>query len=240
VSRPARPAPSPSAFRRFTVVAFLRRFTVVAFLRRFTVVAFLRRFTVVAFLRRLILVASTAVLAAAGTAACTAEAKSSNDPPPFADCAALTAAPPSAPAAAPATGLPDLRLPCFTGGKEIALRDLHGPALINIWGSWCQPCRAELPVIQHLADRTGGRLTVLTVDTGDSREAGASFAGDKGVTLPTLYDQGNKLLTALKRINLPITLFIDADGHQFEQVVPLTAETVDDLVRTHTGVTVAS
>ena len=73
-------------------------------------------------------------------------------------------------------GLPDLRLPCFTDGSEVALRDLHGPAVINIWASWCGPCRRELPVMQRLADRAGDRLTVLTVDTGDGREAGASFA----------------------------------------------------------------
>jgi cytochrome c biogenesis protein CcmG/thiol:disulfide interchange protein DsbE len=181
--------------------------------------------------------ASVALLAVAATAACT---RSDDPPPPFADCAAVTAAPPSAPAAAPADQLPDLRLPCFTGGQQVALRDLHGPALINIWASSCGPCRTELPVIQQMADRSAGRLTVLSVDTGDLREAGASFAADHGVSLPTLFDQDNRLLHALGRINLPITVFIDATGRQFVQPLPLTAASIDDLVRTHTGVAVAS
>jgi thiol-disulfide isomerase/thioredoxin len=181
--------------------------------------------------------ASLALLAVAATAACS---KSDDPPPPFADCAAVTAAPPSAPAAAPAAGLPDLRLPCFTGGRQVALQDVHGPALINIWASSCGPCRTELPVIQQMADRAAGRLTVLSVDSGDLRDAGASFAADQGVTLPTLFDQDNELLHALRRINLPVTVFVDATGRQFVQVLPLTAASIDDLVRTHTGVAVAS
>ncbi|MGX6603890.1 TlpA family protein disulfide reductase [Micromonosporaceae bacterium Da 78-11] len=146
-------------------------------------------------------------------------------------------APSAAVASAPAGELPDLKLPCFTGGQEIALRDLHGPALINIWASSCGPCRTELPVIQQLADRTAGRLTVLTVDAGDTREAGASFATDKGVSLPTLFDQDHRLLNALGMINLPITVFVDAGGRRFVQVQPLTTASIDGLVAKHTGVT---
>jgi len=183
------------------------------------------------------MVALLALLAVVATAACSAEARSSDDPSPFADCTGLTAAPPSAPAAAPAGKLPDLRLPCFTGGKQVALRELHGPALINIWASFCSPCRTELPVIQRLADRTAGRLTVLGVDSGDSREAGASFAADKDVKLPTLFDEDNKLINELGRINLPITIFVDASGREFVQALPLTEDSIDGLVRTHTGVT---
>jgi cytochrome c biogenesis protein CcmG, thiol:disulfide interchange protein DsbE len=181
-----------------------------------------------------------ALLAVAATAACTSAAKSDEQASPFADCAVLTSAPPSAAAGAPAVELPDLRLPCFTGGRQVALRELRGPALINIWASFCGPCRTELPVIQRTADRAAGRLTVLSVDSGDSREAGASFATDHGVSLPTLFDQDTKLLTALGRINLPITVFVDASGRKFVQLLPLTADSIDDLVRTHTGVAVAA
>jgi thiol-disulfide isomerase/thioredoxin len=160
--------------------------------------------------------------------------KSPSTPSPFADCAT----PASAPATAAPADLPDLRLPCFTGGRPVALRDLRGPAVINIWGSWCGPCRRELPVMQGLADRAGDRLTVLGVDTGDGREAGASFATAAGVTMPTLFDQERKLINALAGTTLPITIFLDRSGRSYVHRLPLDAAGLAELVRTHAGVTV--
>ncbi|MGK5679637.1 TlpA family protein disulfide reductase [Actinoplanes sp. URMC 104] len=173
------------------------------------------------------------LLLAAVTAAC------SDDEPavasPFAGCEALTASS-SAP---PATGLPDVSLPCFSGdGGAIALRSLRGPAVINLWASWCQPCRAELPVMQSLADKAAGRLTVLGVDTGDQRDKGASFAGDKGVRMPTLFDEKSLLLNGLGRVNLPVTVFLDAAGRSYVHPLPLDAAGLAEQVRKHTGVTV--
>jgi cytochrome c biogenesis protein CcmG/thiol:disulfide interchange protein DsbE len=156
---------------------------------------------------------------------------------PFADCAALSASPAGGGAAAP--DLPDVSLPCFTGGGQVRLAGLRGPAVINLWGSWCGPCREELPIIQELADATAGRLRVIGVDTADSRDAGASFAADQGVTLPTLYDRDKKLLSALGRATLPVTVFVGADGRrQVYTGKALDKPTLGGLVRAHTGVTV--
>ena len=151
--------------------------------------------------------------------------------------AAPATATPSAPAGA--AQLPDLRLPCFTGGDEVALRDVRGPAVINLWASWCEPCRTELPVMQQLADKTAGRLTVAGVDVGDKKDKGASFATDAGVTMPTLFDADQRLLRALGRINLPITVFLDASGRSYVHLLPLDAPGLAEQVRKHTGVAVA-
>jgi thiol-disulfide isomerase/thioredoxin len=169
-------------------------------------------------------------------AACTAEVKST--PSPFTDCSTITGA--TATATGPATNdLPDLSIPCFTGGQQVALRDLHGPAVINLWASWCGPCRAELPIMQSLADRANGKLTVLGVDVGDRRDAGASFAGDKNVSMPTLFDEDRKLLNALAGTALPMTVFLDAHDRKYVYPYPLTEKTIVEQVRAHTGVTVA-
>jgi len=187
-------------------------------------------------------------------AACTATeapppAPAADAASPFLDCATLTATPTASAAAAgpdapPAMGdrpadLPDLSLPCFTGAGPIRLTELRGPAVINLWGSWCGPCREELPVMQALADATTGRLRVVGVDTRDSRDAAASFATDRGISLPTLFDPDQKLLTALGRVNLPITVFVRADGRRHLYAgKALDKPTLGGLVRTHTGVTV--
>jgi hypothetical protein len=93
--------------------------------------------------------------------------------------------------------------------------------------------------MQELADATAGRLHVVGIDTFDDRAAGLSFAAGKGVTMPTFFDPDKKLLTALGRANLPITVFVGADGrrHLYDGKA-LDKPTLGGLVRTHTGVTV--
>jgi cytochrome c biogenesis protein CcmG/thiol:disulfide interchange protein DsbE len=179
---------------------------------------------------------AAALVLVAALAGCTAEATSSpgpqQTPSPFQDCAALTGS-------GAAADLPDLKLPCFTGGAAVPLTGVRGPAVINIWATWCDPCRAELPAMQRLADRTEGRLRVIGVDTGDSRDAASSFGTDKQVSLPTLYDAERKLVGALGRTALPVTVFLDGNGKRFvyNQLPPDEAQ-LAALVRAHTGVPV--
>lgn len=93
--------------------------------------------------------------------------------------------------------------------------------------------------MQELADATAGRLGVVGVDTGDSRDAGASFAADKGVSFPTLFDPDKKLLSALGRASLPVTVFIGAAGERYVYTgKALDKPALGGLVRAHTGVTV--
>ncbi len=210
------------------------------------------------------LVPPVALLLAATAIACTAETAPTGPEQlsPFAGCDLLTSTPSTSPDSAsgapdpastspdPALGapatpgapadLPDLVLPCFSGGNPVRLAGLRGPAVINLWASWCDPCREELPAMQRLADRTAGRLHVVGVDTGDARDAAASFGVDKGVTLPTLYDRDRKLVSALGRAALPVTVFVDARGKRYvyDRLPPDDAR-LAQLVREYTGVTVA-
>ncbi|WP_130509545.1 TlpA family protein disulfide reductase [Krasilnikovia cinnamomea] len=174
-------------------------------------------------------------------AACTGEervAAPPGQPSPFADCAALAAPPSAGPGLPAGAALPDLELPCFTGGAPVRLADLRGPAVVNLWASWCEPCRTELPAMQRLAEASAGRLTVVGVDTGDDRDAAAGFAADKRVTLPTLYDRDRKLITALGRTTLPVTVFVDGQGRARVEPLPLDADRLAARVRDWTGVTV--
>jgi thiol-disulfide isomerase/thioredoxin len=180
------------------------------------------------------------LLLLAGCSAAPSTGQASAEPtPPFEECTALTAAPAAAAKAVAPAELPDLTLPCFTGGRPIRLADLRGPAVINLWGTWCPPCREELPAMQRLADRTAGRLHVVGVDTWDDRPAASSFAGDMKVRLPTLYDRDKRLMTALGTRNLPVTVFLDGAGKRYVyNGTALDDTTLADLVTRHTGVTV--
>lgn len=124
----------------------------------------------------------------------TAPGAAASRPSPFEECTALTDGPtaPTGDAAPVGDLLPELSLPCFTGGAPVALRDVAGPAVINIWASWCPPCREELPALQRLSQRSAGQLRVIGVNTRDSREAAQSIGEDFGVRFPTLFDQGRR------------------------------------------------
>jgi cytochrome c biogenesis protein CcmG/thiol:disulfide interchange protein DsbE len=153
--------------------------------------------------------------------------------------AAVGSSPGGSPAAAvssPGADLPDITVECFAGGDGVDLRALRGPAVINIWATYCGPCRDELPVVQRLADT--GKLTVLGLDTGDSRPAAASFGSDHGVTMPTLYDPDRKAISRLGVVNLPSTIFVDASGKTYIHRYPMDAAGLAELVREHTGISV--
>jgi len=166
--------------------------------------------------------------------------------PPFADCAALTAPPGGAgrsavtPVPGSAQPLADVELPCFTGGQMITLSAIRGPAVINLWASWCQPCREELPAFQRLASRANAKVHVVGVDTRDDRGAAESLARDLGLTFPTLSDPGEQLRLRLERNALPITLFVDGQGslRYVHDSSALTDATLADLVRQHLAVAV--
>ncbi|MFR9777418.1 TlpA family protein disulfide reductase [Micromonospora sp. MS34] len=166
-------------------------------------------------------------------------------PSPFADCAPLTAAPASAAATAsgtPGDPLPELTFPCFTGGGPVALRDVKGPAVINVWASWCPPCRKELPAFQRLSERAGGRLQVLGVNSRDNRAGAQSIGEDFGVRFPMLVDQGDAFERALGRNAFPLTVLVGSDGRirHIDSTGQLTDARLAELVRRHLGVAVAS
>lgn len=203
----------------------------------------------------LIIILVLGVLAGAGVRAYKDRSSSSSDgagepvgsaaPPAmsFADCRALTAPPAEAAggkASAPTkVTLPTTELSCFGGGK-LRLADVRGPAVINLWGSWCPPCREELPAVNAVAQRTAGLVHFLGVDTRDTRSDGEAMVSEFGLSYPNVFDQAEQTRIALKRTGLPVTLFVDSAG----KVVHLYNGTALDeaglaaLVKQHLGVAV--
>jgi thiol-disulfide isomerase/thioredoxin len=182
------------------------------------------------------------LLASACTASADDDAGAGATPPsaaPTTWSAPLQACPeqPDAPARGPET-LPAVALPCPGGGTLDLGRAPGVPTVVNLWASWCPPCREELPLVQDLADLAGDRVTVVGVVSRDGVPQADSFATDAGVTFPTAYDRDGVLLDELGLNVLPFTYFLDADGALvFTQVGPVTS--VDELralVAEHLGV----
>jgi thiol-disulfide isomerase/thioredoxin len=111
--------------------------------------------------------------------------------------------------------MPDLALPLLAadGSEEsIELDELEGPAVVNLWATWCAPCRRELPDFQAVADRTEGEVRFLGVNIGDEADAAAAFLDDLGVTFPQVLDIDGELTAELGTASLPVTIVLDRDG----------------------------
>ena len=141
-----------------------------------------------------------------------------------------------------ASELPPLTLECLGGGPETVLSDVSGPAVVNLWASWCTPCTRELPLLARLDEQAGDRLTVLGVDYQDSDPSAAlALATGSGVTYPQLADPGGSLADQLRILGLPGTVYLDADGRAtFVNAAFDSYDELASLVREHTGVTVAA
>ncbi len=162
---------------------------------------------------------------------------------PLRPCPAASSASPVAggPAASsPTVRLPDLRLACLTGGELVPLAHLGRPMVLNLWASWCAPCRAELPQLEKFSHRAGDGVLVLGVVTGDTRSAAISVADDFGVGFPAVFDPDRRFLTEIGRAALPVTIFADADGRvrHVDSSGALTEARLSELTMTHLGVRV--
>lgn len=120
-----------------------------------------------------------------------------------------------------------LDLPQFTfaaaDGKSKSLADFRGKiVLLNIWATWCVPCREEMPALDALETKLGGKdfaVVAVNIDKGGPEKA-AAFLKETGATQLTLYtDPSGKLFSTLKAVGMPTTLLIDRDGKEIARLI---------------------
>ncbi len=110
---------------------------------------------------------------------------------------------------------PDFSLELLDGGT-VSLADLRGQAVVvNLWASWCPPCRAEMPALQRAWEDYQDRgLVILAVNTTfqDSLSAAATFIAEHGLTFPIPLDRTGSVSNRYLLRALPSTFFIDREG----------------------------
>jgi cytochrome c biogenesis protein CcmG, thiol:disulfide interchange protein DsbE len=103
------------------------------------------------------------------------------------------------------------------GGKaayEKRIAALRGyPAVVNVWASWCGPCRFEFPHFQQAAADYGKRVAFLAVDSQDSDEAAATFLEEAPVPYPSYTDPDEEITDGFDVVGLPATAFYDRRGN---------------------------
>ena len=98
-------------------------------------------------------------------------------------------------------------------GFEALLAQLRGtPVVVNVWATWCEPCKAEAPRLTAAHDRFGDRVQFLGVDILDSRDSAAGFIADYGIEYPSLFDPAGAIRDSLGQFVQPVTAFYGRGG----------------------------
>jgi len=129
----------------------------------------------------------------------------------------LAVSPNGAPPPSPREGFsaPDFSLDLLDGG-QVTLSDLRGQVvMVNLWASWCPPCRAEMPAIERVYQEYQSQgLVVLAVNTTsqDTEAAAAAFVAEYGLSFPIPLDRTGAVANRYQLQGLPSTYFIDRQG----------------------------
>ena len=110
-------------------------------------------------------------------------------------------------------------------GELVSLSDFFGkPIVVNVWATWCPPCRAELPYFDDAAKRYEGQIRFMMIDLTDGAtdtvDSATAFAREEnGYGFPLYFDKDFSAVEAYQINAIPVTLFVRADGSLLHQQI---------------------
>jgi len=115
---------------------------------------------------------------------------------------------------APATSFVDLT------GSEVSLAQFTGKiVLVNLWATWCEPCLREMPSLERLQSRLGGKIVVVAISEDRGSKTVEPFIGKLGLKSVKIYlDPKSAMERAFKVQGLPTSFLIDREGRVLGRV----------------------
>lgn len=108
--------------------------------------------------------------------------------------------------------LPDVDITPLQGGDAISLAEIEGPAVINLWATWCTPCRKEIPDFEAVHQARGDAVRFVGINIAEDADQAGEFLAEVGATYDQYLDLQGYVSTELEAPNLPVTVVIDGSG----------------------------
>lgn len=116
--------------------------------------------------------------------------------------------------------IPDLP-PADAESFGVHLAQLDKPAVVNVWASWCLPCRSEAPLLEAAHRAHGNEVEFIGVDVQDTQDGAKEFLAEYSLDFTHFFDRSRSIPTAFGAFGTPVTLFFSAGG---------------DVVQIHSGI----
>lgn len=119
------------------------------------------------------------------------------------------------PVVAPLVGAraPEFSAPSVDGETFRLIEQQGRPVIVNFWATWCEPCRAEMPLLEDRAlEFSDDGLTIVGVDFDEPQEVVRAYRDELGLSLPLLLDDGGEIQRLYRVVAYPTTFFIGRDG----------------------------
>ena len=117
---------------------------------------------------------------------------------------------------------PDFHAVDLATGRATTFADYKGKViLLNIWATWCQPCRVEMPAIERLHKKLGGtdfQVVSVSIDA-DGDSIVSAYARDLGLTFQILHNQSGDIQQIYQTTGVPESFVIDRDGIIVKKVI---------------------
>ena len=118
---------------------------------------------------------------------------------------------------------PDYRVVDLATGDSVSLRDrAKGKiSIVNIWATWCGPCKEEMPAMQRAFAELGPQGFQILAVSIDQEDGGSvkAFAEEMGITFPLLQDQSGRIQQLYQTTGVPESFLLDRDGTIIKRVI---------------------
>lgn len=122
------------------------------------------------------------------------------------------------------TAAPEISGPTLDGGSWTSAQSVGDVTVLNVWASWCAPCRAEAPTLERGYQKyKADGVQFVGLDTRDSEAAAKAFVARYGITYPNIVDPDGTVQLALRDTlppqSIPSTVFLDKQGRVAARVL---------------------
>jgi len=108
--------------------------------------------------------------------------------------------------------LPDVDITGLRSGESSQLSDIEGPAVVNLWATWCAPCRAEIPDFEEVHQARIDEVRFVGINVGEDPSVAVGFIDEVGASYDQFADLDGDVSTELNATSMPVTVVIDEEG----------------------------